>query len=161
MKILRKEINKIIKKYPNIELEEAKSNEGIISLRFYMNGMYYRTLEIKKCQNNNNYNILIKPLNFRKITDFVDVIHVIYSLEKYSQFKDYTEFDIRNIRKKYKEGMTIQIINMYDYIKPVPKGTIGIVDHVDKMGGVHMKWENGSENILLIGIDDFEIIKNI
>lgn len=48
---------------------------------------------------------------------------------------------------------------MDDPYHPVPAGTIGIVDHVDDAGTIHMKWENGSSLGLIEGQDKFEVIK--
>ena len=48
---------------------------------------------------------------------------------------------------------------MDDPYHPVPTGTIGIVDHVDDAGTIHMKWENGSSLGLIEGQDQFEVIK--
>ena len=47
---------------------------------------------------------------------------------------------------------------MKDNYNPVPNGTLGVVDHVDDAGQIHVKWENGSSLALLYDEDDFEII---
>ena len=48
---------------------------------------------------------------------------------------------------------------MDDPYHPVPAGTIGIVDHIDDAGTIHMKWENGSSLGLIEGQDQFEVIE--
>jgi len=40
----------------------------------------------------------------------------------------------------------------------VPPGSRGVVDHVDDIGQIHMKWENGSCLALNIEVDRFDII---
>ena len=47
---------------------------------------------------------------------------------------------------------------MDDPYHPVPAGTIGIVDHVDDAGTIHMIWENGSSLGLIEGEDKFEVL---
>lgn len=64
---------------------------------------------------------------------------------------------IQEIKKKYKKGTKIKLIKMYD-IQAVPPNTIGIVDHVDDIGTLHINWENGSSLGLIEDKDEFEII---
>ena len=40
----------------------------------------------------------------------------------------------------------------------VPPGSRGVVDHVDDIGQIHMKWENGSSLALNVEEDRFDII---
>ena len=42
----------------------------------------------------------------------------------------------------------------------VPSGTHGIVDFVDDMGTIQMTWDNGSSLGLVVGEDQFKVIKN-
>ena len=65
---------------------------------------------------------------------------------------------IEQIKKMYPEGTKIKLNYMKDNYNPVPNGTLGIVDHVDDAGQIHVKWENGSSLALLYDEDDFEII---
>ncbi len=65
---------------------------------------------------------------------------------------------IEKIKSKYIKGTRIQLIKMFDKIHPVPEGTKGIVDFVDDIGTIHMKWENGSSLGLITGVDKFKII---
>ncbi len=64
---------------------------------------------------------------------------------------------IQEIKKKYKKGTKIKLIKMYD-IQAVPPNTIGIVDHIDDIGTIHINWENGSSLGLIEDKDEFEII---
>ena len=65
---------------------------------------------------------------------------------------------IEQIKKMYPEGTKIKLNYMKDNYNPVPNGTLGVVDHVDDAGQIHVKWENGSSLALLYDEDDFEII---
>ena len=64
---------------------------------------------------------------------------------------------IQEIKKKYKKGTKIKLIKMYD-IQAVPPNTLGIVDHVDDIGTIHIKWENGSSLGLIEDKDKFVIV---
>lgn len=56
---------------------------------------------------------------------------------------------IEQIKKMYPEGTKIKLNYMKDNYNPVPNGTLGVVDHVDDAGQIHVKWENGSSLALL------------
>ena len=66
--------------------------------------------------------------------------------------------EIEELKKIYPKGTEIELISMNDS-QAVPKGTHGVVDHVDDMGTIHMKWDTGSTLGLIIGEDQFRIIK--
>ena len=63
--------------------------------------------------------------------------------------KNLTNEEIQNIKEKY------------DNTNPVPKGTKGIVDFVDDIGTIHMKWETGSSLGLIVGVDEFKVIGDV
>lgn len=63
-----------------------------------------------------------------------------------------------NIKDRYPKGTKIKCINMKDSLHPIPPGTIGLVDHVDDAGQIHMHWENGSSLALIPEVDEFQII---
>ena len=65
---------------------------------------------------------------------------------------------IEQIRKKYPKGTKIQLISMRDEKYPVLPGTIGEVVHVDDLGNVHMKWQNGSSLALIPEVDSFKVV---
>lgn len=65
---------------------------------------------------------------------------------------------IKQLKEMYPKGTKIKLNHMNDTYNPVPDGTLGIVDHVDDTGQVHVKWENGSSLAVIVDIDDFEII---
>lgn len=62
------------------------------------------------------------------------------------------------LRKKYPKGTKIQLISMRDEKYPVLPGTIGEVVHVDHLGNVHMKWQNGSSLALIPEVDSFKVV---
>lgn len=77
------------------------------------------------------------------------------------RIKNLTNEEIQNIKEKYIAGTKIELIKMYDNTNPVPKGTKGIVDFVDDIGTIHMKWETGSSLGLIVGVDEFEVIGDV
>ena len=67
-------------------------------------------------------------------------------------------FELVALRKRYPAGTQIRLINMNDSLNPVEPGTVGVVDHVDDGGNIHMKWENGRSLALIEGVDEFEVL---
>ena len=65
---------------------------------------------------------------------------------------------IEQLRKKYPVGTKIQLISMRDERYPVLPGTVGEVTHIDDMGSIHMKWENGSSLALIPEVDSFKVV---
>ena len=64
--------------------------------------------------------------------------------------------DVEKIKLKYPKGTKIRCIKMNDPIHPIPSGMKGEVTHVDDLGQIHMKWENGSSLALIPTKDTFE-----
>lgn len=67
---------------------------------------------------------------------------------------------LKRLRSKYTKGTKIELVKMHDFQAPM-KGTRGIVEYVDDIGNIHMKWENGSSLSLIEGIDLFKIVKEM
>lgn len=65
-----------------------------------------------------------------------------------------------NLKEKYPKGTKIKCIHMNDPHHPIPSGMMGIVDHVDDIGTIHMCWDNGSSLGLIEDEDQFEVIKS-
>lgn len=65
--------------------------------------------------------------------------------------------DVKKLRELYPVGTKIKLIEMNDSQAP-PNGTIGIVDYIDDVGTIHMKWGNGSSLGLIVGEDKFDKI---
>lgn len=66
--------------------------------------------------------------------------------------------EIENIKKEYPKGTLVELIKMDDQQAP-PRGSIGVVEHVDSMGQLHMNWKHGGSIALVPGVDQFKIIK--
>lgn len=65
--------------------------------------------------------------------------------------------EIEQIKQQYPKGTPIHLHSM-EGEQSVPPGTKGVVDHVDDIGQIHMRWENGSSLALNIEVDRFDII---
>lgn len=65
---------------------------------------------------------------------------------------------IEQLRKKYPIGTKIQLISMCDEKYPVLPETIGEVTHIDDMGSIHMKWQNGSSLAIIPEVDSFKVV---
>ena len=65
---------------------------------------------------------------------------------------------IEQLRKKYPIGTKIQLISMRDEKYPVLPGTVGEVTHIDDVGSIHMKWENGSSLSIIPEVDSFKVV---
>ena len=57
-----------------------------------------------------------------------------------------------------KVGDRVECICMDDP-QAVPTGTRGTVYHIDGIGTIHVKWDNGSGLGLIPGVDQYKIIK--
>ena len=69
------------------------------------------------------------------------------SLDKYAKLAE------RN-RRLYPEGSIVILDSMYGE-QQMPKGLKGIVDEVDDIGQIHVKWENRSSLALNVEVDSF------
>ena len=65
---------------------------------------------------------------------------------------------LAQLRKQYPVGTKIQLISMRDEKYPILPGTIGEVTHIDDMGSLHMKWQNGSSLALISEVDSFKVV---
>jgi len=68
------------------------------------------------------------------------------------------EKQVKSLREKYPKGTRIKLRYMDDPC-PVPSGTKGEITHVDDMGQIHVKWENGSGLALIPEKDKFWILE--
>ena len=50
--------------------------------------------------------------------------------------------EVERIKEQYPKGTPIRLYSM-EGEQTVPPGSRGVVDHVDDIGQIHMKWENG------------------
>ena len=65
-----------------------------------------------------------------------------------------TPREAAEIRLQYPPDTRIELELMVDTYA-VPPGTRGTVDHVDDMGNVHIKWDNGRTLTAIPGVDSF------
>lgn len=77
-------------------------------------------------------------------------------IEKIVEEKQHDALDIDYLKKKYKPGMFVVLDYMDDKQAP-PKGTKGEIHHIDDIGQIHVKWDNGSGLALVPEIDEFHI----
>lgn len=50
---------------------------------------------------------------------------------------------VSRLRSEYPKGTRVRLVKMYDSKAPAP-GTCGTVLHVDDMGTIYARWDNGS-----------------
>ena len=65
--------------------------------------------------------------------------------------------EVERIKEQYPKGTPVRLYSM-EGEQTVPPGSRGVVDHVDDIGQIHMKWENGSSLALNVEEDRFDII---
>lgn len=64
---------------------------------------------------------------------------------------------LEQLRKQYPIGTKLQLISMRDEKYPILPGTIGVVTHIDDMGSIHLKWQNGSSLAIIPEVDSFRV----
>lgn len=64
---------------------------------------------------------------------------------------------VEKLKKEYPKGALVELIYMDDVLAP-PLGTIGTVEHVDDIGSIHVKWDNGSSLAVVYGQDSCNLI---
>ena len=68
---------------------------------------------------------------------------------------DISEEVLAEIRERYPKGTEIILEEMKGESR-MPKGLKGIVDHVDDIGQIHVKWENGLTLALIPNEDRYK-----
>ena len=58
-------------------------------------------------------------------------------------------------KEAYPPGTRLMLLCMNDPHHPVESGTRGTVEHVDDIGTIHMRWDNGRGLGLVPGEDEF------
>ena len=91
------------------------------------------------------------PEDITKIINLEELEDIILILKKQSEAREHSPEEVKQIKQKYKTGLKIELTRMYDYINPVPPKTKGVVDFVDDLGTIHVKWENNSTLGLTVG----------
>jgi hypothetical protein len=105
----------------------------------------------------------------KEIEDLIEVLQPIAddgnseAEELISTLKDVLESESYknggSIFSKYQKdkGKRVRLIEMKDPY-PVPKDTMGTIDHIDDAGQIHVKWDNGSSLALIPNLDEYEIM---
>ena len=62
------------------------------------------------------------------------------------------------IKERYPPGTRIRLNSMEDPYAPIAPGTEGVVDFVDDVGTIHMKWNNGRSLGIVPGEDSFSVL---
>ena len=62
------------------------------------------------------------------------------------------------IKEQYPPGTRIRLNSMEDPYAPIAPGTEGVVDFVDDIGTIHMKWNNGRALGIVPGEDSFSVL---
>ena len=159
MKQLLKVVELIANKYirdVSLILEEDKL---ILQYMYTINNErdVYKIMELTESRN--NYIIKFQPEGIIKVINIQELEEILEVLKKQSNHKKTTQEEINVIKSKYIKGTKVRLIKMYDYINSVPVGTKGTITNVDDLGTLHIKWKNGSTLGLVVGVDEFEIIK--
>lgn len=63
-----------------------------------------------------------------------------------------TKEELKRLREEFPAGCRVMLLQMNDEQAP-PPGTTGTVDHVDDVGTIHVKWNNGSGLGVVHGAD--------
>lgn len=58
----------------------------------------------------------------------------------------------------YRPGDRLRMVRCADPYRPVPAGTEGIVEFIDDMGTLHMRWDNGRTLGVCLEEDEVERI---
>ena len=65
---------------------------------------------------------------------------------------------VKFVKEQYPPGTRIRLNSMEDPYAPVAPGTEGVVDFVDDIGTIHMKWDNGRSLGIVPGEDSFSVL---
>lgn len=68
-------------------------------------------------------------------------------------------YELNHIKSTYSKGSRVRLIDdIDDPHSKLKAGDEGVITHIDDIGTLHMKWDNGSSLGLIVGLDKFEII---
>lgn len=65
---------------------------------------------------------------------------------------------LERLRKMYPVGAKVELVKMDDVQAP-PVGTMGVVEFIDAIGTIHVKWENASSLGVVYGEDLCKVIE--
>ena len=66
---------------------------------------------------------------------------------------------LEQLRRQYPKGTKLQLLSMRNEKYPILPGTIGEVTHIDDLGSIHMKWQNGSSLAIIPEVDSFKVLE--
>ena len=116
----------------------------------------YKTIQVTEFED--KLSIKIYPEKTTKVITIDELEDIFLILNKQICRKVHTPDEIKAIKEKYIAGTQIELIKMYDLYAP-PPGTKGTIIGVDDSGKILMNWETGSSLSLIVGIDEFTILK--
>ena len=116
----------------------------------------YKTIQVTEFED--KLSIKIYPEKTTKVITINELEDIFLILGKQICKKEHTSEEIKLIKEKYVAGMKIELIKMYDLYAPV-SGTRGTIIGVDDSGKILMNWETGSSLSLIVGVDEFTILK--
>ena len=148
IRIKYKDIASIIRHEDFIVLTFLTAENGIKDI--------YKMVFIKEVEG--KLKITVYPEKLERVIEVLALDDIILTIQKQSKPVKHTEKEVQEIKEKYVAGTKIELIKMYDLLAPVEAGTKGIIDHIDGIGKLYIKWENGRTLPLIIGIDEFKII---
>lgn len=67
---------------------------------------------------------------------------------------------VRELKEFYTPGTKVKLLKMDDVQAP-PVGTLGVVESVDDIGTIHIRWENGSTLGAAFGEDKVEALDKV
>lgn len=65
---------------------------------------------------------------------------------------------LERLRKMYPVGAKVELVRMDDVQAP-PVGTKGVVEFIDDIGTIHVKWKNGSSLGIVYGEDLCKVVE--
>ena len=66
---------------------------------------------------------------------------------------------LEQLRKQYPKRTKLQMITMRNEKYPVPPGTFGEMTHIDDIGNIHVRWQNGSSLAIIPEVDSFKVLE--
>lgn len=60
---------------------------------------------------------------------------------------------VEYLKSKYAKGTRVELVEMDDPYTKIAPGTQGTVIHVDDIGTIHVRWDNGSSLGVVYGVD--------
>ena len=64
---------------------------------------------------------------------------------------------LEQLRKQYPKGTKLQLISMRNEKYPILPGTVGEVTHIDDIGNIHVRWQNGSSLAIIPEVDSLRV----